>query len=259
MLSAFGSILARAKRHTHAVPVFGCVLPQIAEGVLAGQRTQKTDIALMIDEKYTSSGSFLSLLQAVLQLAEESPRDVAVLARVHPESETIPDLLRLPISGLVLDHAQLSRKSYTTLLCQLGLKAAHEKVSCYGELTGLITANRLTDFIEETGIDGLFFDLGFMQSNEPIISLSYVKDAAKLAGVPLIGQPIPLSHAMRHRCIEAGVRGFVFGIELEEAYTAGLRTGLRNREATQPAHFEHYGLQAVSQAAHSLVTSINNN
>jgi len=88
-------------------------------------------------------------------------------------------------------------------------------------------------------------------------SVAQLAALRKASSQPLIAQEALLSPLMLKRQVRAGISGITLDEQLEEAFTAGLRTGLRNRSLSHPEVYLAKGRLAVTNCVVNYLSHLN--
>jgi hypothetical protein len=84
----------------------------------------------------------------------------------------------------------------------------------------------------------------------------HVTALVKAFRVPVVASDPAYSVSQRQRLRAMRVSGFLCSTDSDEAYIAGLRTALRDREITRSERVRAYAYQAVQSRAESIITSL---
>lgn len=125
-----------------------------------------------------------------------------------------------------------------------------------GPVWGRITADGIREAVSEKGLVAVGVRVSSIQDRKGAIALEEVKNLHKAARVPLFLEESSLSPRMLRQLAKAGVSGVCIDEQLEEAFTAGLRAGMRNRTLTQPELYFRKGRLAVVQRISTYLTHL---
>lgn len=252
MLVPVSTLLARAKRHHEGVPFFQAASAEIIEA-LSQEASGGKSLGIIIDATVPATLSLGSLVAVAKAAAGTSLGQVAVLVVVAASQESAQEAISCQAPAILFqDSADLARTTLRTLSHWAVRVGGQRGCEVVGTLSGLVTLAKISTFAQETGVQALFLPIGVVQHGKALVSPAYLKEIGQAAKLPIIAQPLSLSAAQRSQAVRSGITGFSYDHDLlSEAYTAGLRTGLRNRAQHNPAVYQASGMQAVRQAARS--------
>jgi len=261
MLIPTGTLLARARRNHHLIPFLTVSIPEIAEATVRTAEAVKGRVILQIEiQSKSSPEEIVFLVQACKLLARTSSAEIGVHVALLDEDKLWLDYLcaennlSLSISG-PLAHPRGKGEQFL----EEALKAAH-----HDEIEILLTSqhyvglNRLLEAAEMTAVQALITPLVPPESARSNFSPGHVRDLIKSVKIPVIAYGAEqLRPATRQQLMKAGVGGSSFGASfLDEAFSAGLRTGLRDRSVATPSRYLRFARKAVASAVEPLLTSI---
>lgn len=247
MLISLSILLARAYRRKKAIPLVVVSNPQIIVGVVKAVEASNGSAVLVIEDSISPSFETETLYANAIHLAQKSTASLAVVISAQPTKEAVSTVLNLEIPAITFNLTYLSKKALWEITRWTVREAKRKNTEVMGTVSGLATVDRLYLFVEQTEVDCLSFPIGIKRDGQPHISASYVSQIAKAARIPLVAQEFPLSRAALKQCAQAGLTAFTLKSEIEEAYTAGLRTGLRGHSQNVPSSYESLGIKAVEQ------------
>jgi hypothetical protein len=246
MLVTLSTLLARAQRAKRAVVCCRVTSLEMAQACLEAAIQAKEALALEVALEGPGSVPGPLLMDAVVHLAYRSTALVSVIACVLPQETEVQAVLEGGVSAVrfawTSSQAGPRRKDLTRWAVRAGTRYGVEVI---GDPGSSLTPLRLRSFAEATGATVLYLDLDTSEEGRKAATVGYVHELAAGATVPLMFPELSLSSAQRQRYVEAGVRCFTLGEELEQAYAAGLRTAIRDRTVWQFAKLSQPAVQAV--------------
>lgn len=176
-------------------------------------------------------------------LAEHAPTQVGIAVECEVTSPDIGDLLTVfpGVSLILRTHGSLQ---LTAASLQV-LHRHYRTVPLLADLTAPATPDQVREFVRQTGVSALRIPLPHDHSGVLGSSPAYVRQLVRAAQVPLITAEATYKPSILQRCLKAGISGVMLSEALNEAYTAGIRTGLRNRSSTNPHRYTAPAKQAV--------------
>lgn len=245
MLASLSTILARSKRHQRIVPLCYPSTPEIMLACLEAANKKQVETVIVLDEEKLG---FMPLNLAVdfcIGLAKQSKTAVSIAVSCKPTEEAIRSTLSLKVPSIILKESDHSRK-YLTKFTSWAVKLARcHHAEIIGTLKGLATANRLEQYLHETGVTAISLPIGVIREGKPYISIPYIEQIAKIAKIPLLAQEFSISASALGKYASAGLVGISISSELDQAYTAGLRTSLRNRDVIEPKQYQDLAIKSV--------------
>lgn len=245
MLATLSTSLARNRRQKRLMLSCCCAQLEIAAAAVRVAESQDTSLILTLDltRALTSSPEFL--VSSALLLARQSSVPVVVEAFVEPSESSVLDVVTL--GGLVI-----TPRIEVLPVHEIGplLDIAAKLCVAFGcELTVAATTQALVaqvaDLAHTHDIQAVRIR-GHHASRETIVPHE-VQTVCKQLSIPVIAEEVDLSPAELKKLSKSGVSGVTIGKVLEEAFTAGLRTGLRDRSLSEPARYLKTANRAVEE------------
>jgi hypothetical protein len=228
MLATLGTYLARATRSKRPLLFAGAVQFDVAESVIRAAERNKVPVGLILDVQ--------ALISPVLAIAHSASVPVIVMARVEMAREA-EKACELGVGGLL--YAPSDSPSHTSLNTMI------ERAAAFG-----------TDISLETDTDADLSGLGivalFVREKVTPKGVAELKKNVRIPVVRAIDDLTPLNV---RQGLAAGSAGIWLRDGVEEAYLAGLRTGLRNRAAVRAHHYLPYAVTAAEHAVSDAITA----
>lgn len=211
--------LARGLRHKTVLPIFNCQNLEIALTVLEVSERLKTGLMLCVDIQGYGSKKNWNYLELLSYYAQKSNSPVSIILMNGTEEEygVVESYL---YSGMSILKIEDEGAYYV-------VDNSNNRVALYHKQEGRL-------------------------SKEVYHSLDKNHKAYKLPQIIEIGH---LNSASFKDLSKVGVVAYVLNDELNMAYTAGLRSALRDRSRSDPEYFKSRSLLAVSKLAQSYLTN----
>jgi fructose/tagatose bisphosphate aldolase len=240
-------LLARARRKGEALACVQVTNFEVAEAVVEAVEQSKRSVILSVEV-----GQDMGLLGMAQALVMQASTPIALHVDVH-SLENVRHLLVFKPSSISLCNLEnLSRTALVEKTKDLVREVSTQGVEVAGNFSHYANLNRLVQYVQETGVHYLSLPLGIVQDGTTHISPSFIKEVCQAVRVPVIGQDIAMTASMRALCTKAGVYAYRYdGKAINEAFTAGVRTALRNRSQSDPAYYLALGRKA---AIHSMIS-----
>ena len=255
MLIALSTLLAKGRRAHQPVFICDTGTIEIAQAVLQVAEKENRGIALQIDSTSIQTLPIATLLDIYTHLAEPLSVPVSIILHLNPSLANLGFINHPGLTTIGFKWGSESIVQRKDLVRQVVIVARQSSKEVIGELTQSLTPLKISTFVQETGIHSL--TLGITQSpthKDSSFSLAYLRDLSSAAKVPLISPEVFYTPAQLRHAHEAGLQGFVLKEYLQEAYTAGIRTGLHSHSVINPSHYQLRGMKAVE---HSLAQLLN--
>lgn len=234
--------LTRARRH--GIPLLSCRTTslQVALASLQAAILEKQAIMLSIDATTTTTLPHEALLAALLTVGREAPVHVVIEVLTHPSREAVDWWLDRGVLALTLHGTknQISR----------ALSWAEDEAQAYGAEVGISLAEAVT----QSELHSLSAkQVAFIHLNPPDSSEA-LKGFLRASNVPVLALAAGRTLKQSQSLVKAGAAGVTLSHELHEAFTAGVRTGLRSRTVTDPTRYLSYGATAVREMVRAHLT-----
>jgi fructose/tagatose bisphosphate aldolase len=236
MLALLSTELARAKRHKK--PIISCktVSLQIAAAAVQAAMLEREPVLITIDATDVTTLPHQALLTAVLEIGRSAPIPVMVEVIVGTAKGAASWWLSNGVLALTLTGTQDAIKRN---LASIAAEAFAHGAEIGIEPTDLTLASQAKALAQRH--DATFIRL---QPREKITEMHELVTALE---VPVIADALHLTPKKTKELIRAGCAGLTLATDLDEAYTAGIRTALRDRTMTNPAKYLSYGATAVRE------------
>lgn len=239
MLTLASLELARAKRHRR--PLFSCRTNslQIATAALQAAQLERAPLLVTIDTTRATTLPHQALLAALLELGR-SVATAVVIEAVVAGKEAASWWISHGVLVVTLNGSCDS--------LQRNLKHVAAEAYAHGAEVGLEPTDLKT--LKEAEAVKDRFDAAFFRI-APREKMTEMQEYVAALELPVVVASLHLTPKKTRELIAAGCAGLTLDTELEEAFTAGIRTALRNRSATDPAKYLSYGATAVRELVRS--------
>jgi hypothetical protein len=247
MLVSLSTQLARAKR-LHKPLVFVQVTTlEIAVAAVRAAEHEKRSIVLTIDADHPLLYSLDYQVAATLQLGRMSRAEVTVEVITGANHLAVEQAL---MAGAQVVSPQVTNISESQMLALFGW-AANQAVAQGAELMADFSYLHSSDWHQRShALSAKHQVAGF---RAPLLDKDMKLQAAALAAdvktlkLPVIAAAAEYRPSQLRRFTEIGVNGVTFTEVLDEAFTAGLRTALRNRSHNLARYYLPKGQLAVEE------------
>lgn len=243
MLVSVPTLLSRASRRRTAVPFCSVTSAEVLLAVSSALEKAGADGVLSVPAKKRPEGKELPLLALAHWLAQHNQVDLGVqldLTCADPEAWQ-PEL------GALHGFARLAVMTAGTP-SRWQIPAEWSRLDRLGTFTESVELSHHPSHV--------FQALAISPPSGKDGTAAWVEHRRRQAKVPLLVEEGELSPASLRRCVKAGIAGVLFERRIDEAFTAGLRTGLRNRSATDPSRYFAPATAAVSDRLANYLTCL---
>lgn len=228
--------LARALRHRE--PVISCRTNslQVALAAVQAATLERSSVFITLDATTATTLPHQAMLAGLLSVGRDAPVAVVVEAVVPAGKETASWWISHGVLAVTLCGTCDAIKRH---LNYVGAEAYAHGVEVGVEPTDLnavIDAERLLKRNEAAFI-----------RIPPRDKITEMHEYVHALQVPVIAGAMHLTPKKTRDLIAAGCAGLTLSTELEEAFTAGIRTALRSRTLIDPARYLGYGATGVRE------------
>lgn len=239
-------ILTRAKRRKKAIP--NCVIAslEILQAVLSLAEHRKQECILTID---TNNPLFASenMIGVVRALLAESSICFGLILQVPADQKILEGFLMLQEPALqIMFNSSHSQEVRVEFISQLSTSSLIKGTELLAENSGKFSVEKSVQLVE-SGLHCIILPHLFSEIRPEKISLSEINNLTSSLKIPLISTDEDPAGYWAGKAAKAGIYGFTLDKVINQAYTAGLRAGLRNREHFHPADYALLGQKAVKK------------
>lgn len=244
MLTSFSTQLARAKRRKTPLLIVPVTVLEEAAAVVRGAETQGLGVALTIDATKPMLYSLEIFVHTVLIVGRLSSNEVTVIVRCGPTHLAAEQALLAGAQAIIPTEGG-SQEQYVSLLSWCASRALYQGAEVIAAPKLHANEDDLVRAFNQTRLGGMMLPLSFVQE-ERAVKLSQIRHYHTRFRLPLIIQ-LDSMHTAAHlqKLKKADVMGVYVEDEFDEAFTAGVRTALRNRSQANPAVYLGKGGRAV--------------
>jgi fructose/tagatose bisphosphate aldolase len=250
MLVLLSSQLARARRRKQLLLSCQFAYLEIAVAAVRAAEAENLPLILTLDTHRVAAYPPDFLLRSVLELARLSSVSVAVEVRTEPLEQKNSFWLAAGAVTVTPDQGDLTEERYTALLTHVATTAVAYGAEAVATVSPEHSIQQVELLINTSGAHAARFSWDAQRKVTPDI-LAKTRDLARALKVPSIADSAFHRPGDKKKLLQLGVSAITLHEELEEAYTAGLRTGLRNRSIIDPSVYTQKGHRAVEQAIHN--------
>lgn len=268
-------LLVEAKKGGYAVPAFNVDNLESVIGVLrAAENTGRPVIIQTIPRtlKYGGVPAYSALVRALYK----GHPDISIHLDHGGDVAICKACIEAGYTSVMIDGSALSFDDNVRLTKEVVELAHPLGVSVEGEL-GTIGGKEETEakikytevseaeeFVARTGADSLAIGVGTahgVYKGVPHIAVDRIEEIAAKVDIPLVLHGASgLSDEVVTSCIKAGISKINFATQLRQAFTQGLKEGLKaNPEAFDPKVYLPYAIDRVREAAESIILLCNKN
>lgn len=242
------TLFSREKRKKRIVPSFRVANFEILTAVLDELERDERPGLITFDARNSIPLPLDLTLITVTELIRRKVQPFALQVRINATQAEFHELLRLAIPAVQLKFSEKSSLKEIHTFTKWAVQEAHAaKVELGIFLNRRLALDSLCQFVEETGIDTLTINQTHYSLADQQLSLKGANEIAKILRIPVILDSENISPGIIKRLKFANIEGFVFDSLINHAYTAGVRSALRDRQAYNPDVFENRGQKAVAQ------------
>lgn len=266
-------LLDEAKKGGYAVPAFNVDNLESVIGVLrAAEKTGRPVIIQTIPRtlKYGGIPAYSALVRA---LYKGNP-DISIHLDHGGNVAICKACIDAGYTSVMIDGSALSLDDNVALTKEVVDIAHPEGVSVEGEL-GTIGGKEETEaeikytevseaveFVARTGVDSLAVGVGTahgVYKGVPHIAVDRIEEIAAAVDIPLVLHGASgLSDDVIAACIKAGISKINFATQLRQAFTEGLKQGLKeNPDAFDPKVYLPKAVEKVEEAAEKIILLCN--
>lgn len=263
------ALLVKAKEQGIAIPAFNVDNLESVIGVLeAVDLTRKPIIVQTIPRtlKYGGVNTYSALVRAIYK----SDTDISIHLDHGGDLQTCLDCIKAGYTSVMIDGSMLEFEKNIALTKQVVELAHSYGVSVEAEL-GTIGGKEETEseikytevseakeFVQRTGVDSLAIGVGTahgVYKGVPHIAVDRIAEIASVVDIPLVLHGASgLSDDVIKSCIKAGISKINFATHLRQAFTKGLKEGLKeNPDAFDPKVYLPYAIKEVREVAQKII------
>ncbi len=240
MLATLPTYIARNKRRKTPLAIIEVQQFATIDIAVHTAELEKTELVILC------KGS-MYLVFAALTRAASSSQPVIVVAECT-SLEEVHLALSVGVGGICVTSSVFSKDERIAGLIELSAMAAARGVSCLVEWQ---VTDPIPSDLDATGIAAIILtELGSVNSTFLRELCLHLGRKGRLATFLEADELTPrvLGNSLR-----TGLSGYVVRGSVESAFTAGLRTGLRNRSALYPVQYERFARIAAAEAVHNIL------
>ena len=267
MITGIAELLKAARRGGYAVPAFNVDNLESVMGVLEACKDYPAIVQTIPRTlSYGGVGSYAAMIKSLyngnadiaIHLDHGGSLDICKSCLVTGYTSIMIDGSALPFDDnvkLTSEAVELAHSFGADVEAELGGIGGKEESSAQIRYTDPEEA-RL--FVKLTGVDALAIGVGSahgIYKGEPHIDIDRIRDIASVTDVPLVLHGASgLSDEVLTDCIRAGIAKINFATELRQAFTRGLKEGLKLMpDAYDPKQYLPYAVEQVKQVALSKI------
>jgi fructose/tagatose bisphosphate aldolase len=237
--------LELARAHRRKRPLLFCRTNslEVATAAVQAATVAHAPLVLTIDARRPAALSHLVIAHGMLTLGREASVMVSVEVMTPAHKPAIEWWLERGVLALTIADSLDKLEPVARQLAPM--------VQAYGAELGLAPQEAgLQDFarLSKTVQPAFMRIQGTLRSTE-------LRERVEAVEVPLVCDELTDSLRKNRELITAGVQGITVDSMLQETFTAGIRTGLRNRSVDDPAYYLGKGSVAVRDAVLRLYTT----
>ena len=228
MLVSVATLLARAKRQRQVVPFVAMRTLDAAQACLEVATVHQAPLVLCVEHMpNVPARSTLNSVHVALWLAERATIPVGVMLDMH--STELPDeALKQHLPGIAVVLQVTAAGSVPKLPAGW---------SVILDLNAPMTADRINEMVHANEVVAVRLPLPSGRTGTGSPAPAYIHGLSHSLPVPLIAADTSFRPAILRKCVDAGLQGVTIAEALDEAYTAGLRTALRDRSEQRPSRY----------------------
>jgi hypothetical protein len=209
---------------------------EVAIASIQAASLEKVPVLISIDATVPTTVPHQTLLRCILELGRDTATPVGVEVIISPNREVASWWLSEGVLALTLSG---NRESVKRLLKGVMGEAEAHGAEVGVEISDLGTVAEA----EQLGrtLAPSFFRLA------PREQISEMREYIVALRTPVIAGNLHITPKRSRELVAAGCAGLTLGEELHEAFTGGVRTGLRSRTVMDPAKYLGYGGTAVRE------------
>ena len=252
MSSSVSTLLARAHRRKVLATICTVTTPACLEAVLLEAQQSPDQVIIRIDTTKSGIIEPMLLLDYAVHSIFVKKLNVPIIVHMYPSEKAVEDMFAKGISAISFTWDAHHFSKRMQFLAWVSEKAHKIGVEVIGDLPKGATPLKLHTFVEGSGIAALCLDHTLADIHQEEI-VEYISEVAKMTRIPLLLPIHGMTSKQQLRIKKMGVSAVMVEEYLQQSYTAGLRSALRNREATDVALFEKKAASAVTHSLHVLL------
>jgi hypothetical protein len=253
MLATVSTSLARNHRQKRLVLSCRCSHLEIATTAVRAAESQDASLILTLDLTAPLSYTPTYFLGAALLLARQSAVPIVIEVLIDPNRELVENAF---MNGALVVTPRLESLSIAEAEAFLGwatkLAVAFGSEVIFSATTSALE-KKIPDFAHAFPIQAARINGAHLTEDGNRVIAERVQDICKNTHLPILADECAVHITDLHKLSKTGVAGVTVGRVLEEAFTAGLRTGLRDRSLYQPARYLKTANQAVENTIINLL------
>ncbi|MBU6388889.1 class II fructose-bisphosphate aldolase [Patescibacteria group bacterium] len=249
MLISLSTLLSRAKRRKQPViaPVVRDI--EVAEAVLQAAEAERQSILFVLADDPAGVIPLSFLFSYVRQRAAHLETEISLQLRVPMQESAVKQALALGADSLSLEiHAEDAKITTVRFTAWAAAEAGRERAGMIGNLPDVTTLTKTEAFVRQTGVAALTVPVLMRHGQRSSVSPVFLRDLAAAVRIPVLASDLEAAPRWIKPALKAGVAGFYLDVSLDEAFTAGVRTALRNRSLHRPGTYLTTGVLAVRES-----------
>ncbi len=247
MLVSLSTLLSRTKRKKEMV--VGCTVESLdmLEAVLTEAGKHGKPLMILVNSRISSVCSLSVFCRVAQELCQAHSYPVSLVLEGEWTEQSVSDFL---LAGkwslkpsISHEHSLAESTRITGLVAQ---QATERGLELVGEVSQTSSLNSIATFVHASGVHALVVRVTWEEGARGYLSTKHIENIVRHTKVPVFIEGEQLDPAWMGRLLKVGVSGWLLRDALAEAYTAGLRTGLRNRSASHLFLYQTYAAKAVS-------------
>ena len=234
MLATLPTYLGRSKRLRQPLAILE--VQQFGTARAAIRAAEKASLPVVLQ-----CVSDQPLVRALLSLAQASSVPTMLIVRCKSVSDA-EHVLSLGIQGVLIRAHDLPENGKKMYLESLAAVLASRDVSLFVEWQATMA---LPADLAQSGIHGIV--LQHLDTVSASMAKELIAHILRSKQLPVFVHAEEGKQEVLKQYLRAGVMGYIVSSAVEESYTAGLRTGLRNHAYSLASEYEHYALLAAEE------------
>ena len=245
MLVSLSVQSARAKRKGCGLLMLPVSALEQATAAVRAAETQKQPIVLIIDTTKPMLYGLELFANMLLTLGNVSSASVSVIALCAPNHIAAEQAISAGVQGIIPLRDGASTEQLVSLLSWCSTRASARNTEVFLSADKAHELHALLPLLDQVRLAGVLTSFESILVNS-VFTPSLLKDIQDQTKLPIYltfeEDPEP---KLVIRLVKAGVQGIVVSNEFDDAFTAGVRTALRNRSISNPVHYLGKGGLAV--------------
>ena len=257
------ALLKKADERGVALPAFNIDNMESALAVFNAVKKLKEEVIIQTIPKTLSYGGVATYPAMIRAMFDKLDTDVAI----HLDHASVPELIRTAadcgFTSVMYDGSALPFGQNAANTAEICRQMQCRGISVEGELGVIGRVDEAVRFVEITGVDMLAIGVGTahgIYKGTPVINIGRIAEIHEAVPCSLVLHGASgLSDEVLKDAVAAGIRKVNFATELRQAFTRGVKVGIKeNPDAYDPKIYLPYAVSEIQKTVEAKIRLLKN-